>query len=71
MEATGKQENPEKNPRSMGETGYDDSTHMGSKFENQHGAVYPGGPPARIYVKSETNDNANFLLFLSYLYTPT
>ena len=34
----GKPENPEKNPRSMGEINYNNSTHivMSSKFENQH-----------------------------------
>ena len=37
----GKPENPEKNPRSTGETNYNNSTHMSSKFffENQHGAI--------------------------------
>ena len=31
---------PEKNPRSTGETNYNNSTHMSSKFfENQHGAI--------------------------------
>ena len=35
-----KPENPEKNPRSKGETNYDNSTHMSSKFfENQHEAI--------------------------------
>ena len=32
-----KPENPEKNPRSTGETNYNNSTHMCSKyFKNQH-----------------------------------
>ena len=36
----GSRENPEKNPRSTGETNYNNSTHMSSKFfENQHGAI--------------------------------
>ena len=36
----GKPENPEKNPRSTGETNYNNSTHMSSKFfENQHEAI--------------------------------
>ena len=35
-----KPENPEKNPRSTGETNYNNSTHMSSKFfDNQHGAI--------------------------------
>ena len=37
----GKPENPEKNPRSTGETNYNNSTHISSKFfENQHQAGY-------------------------------
>ena len=36
----GKLENPEKNPRSTGETNCNNSTHMSSKFfENRHGAI--------------------------------
>ena len=36
----GKPENPEKNPRSTGETNYNNSTHTSSKFfENQHEAI--------------------------------
>ena len=33
----GKPENPEKNPRSTGETNYNNTTHMGSKLKNQNG----------------------------------
>ena len=41
----GKPENPEKNPRSMGETNYNNSTHMSSKiFENQHEAIPKWSP---------------------------
>ena len=35
----GKLENPEKNPRSVGETNNENSTHISSKFENEHGAI--------------------------------
>ena len=36
----GKPENLEKNPRSTGETNYNNSTHMSSTFfENQHEAI--------------------------------
>ena len=36
----GKPENPEKNPRSTGETNYNNSTHTSSKFfGNQHEAI--------------------------------
>ena len=32
----GKPENPKKNPRSTGETNYNNFTHTSSKFENEH-----------------------------------
>ena len=36
----GKSKNPENNPRSTGETNYNNSIHMSSKFfENQHEAI--------------------------------
>ena len=36
----GKPENPEKNPRSTGETNYNNSAHMSCTFfENQHEAI--------------------------------
>ena len=36
----GKPESPEKNPRSTGETNYNNSTHMSSKlFQDQHEAI--------------------------------
>ena len=44
----GKPENPEKNPRSTGETNYNNSAHTIGKFWRINTCLHPGGTPIQL-----------------------
>ena len=48
----GKPENPERNPRSTGETNYNNTTHMSSKFLRINTGPFPKRSPTQVLTPS-------------------